>query len=105
MRWRMRVSGKSVVEQLKDSPTLLWFAPRLGLDSQQCMELLGLTGTLLSLMTVALPVLRDCRVFLLLWTLYLSLYQVHTCLTYSTALLPVLWGFYKFFYSGCDGLG
>lgn len=76
VRWRMRVSGKSVVEQLKDSPTLLWFAPRLGLDSQQCMELLGLTGTLLSLMTVALPVLRDCRVFLLLWTLYLSLYQV-----------------------------
>lgn len=76
VRWRMRVSGKSVVEQLKDSPTLLWFAPRLGLDSQQCMELLSLIGTLLSLMTVALPVLRDCRVFLLLWTLYLSLYQV-----------------------------
>ncbi|XP_059421295.1 lipase maturation factor 2-like [Carassius carassius] len=75
-RWQLRVSGKSVVEQLKDSPTLLWFGPRLGLDMQQCMELLSLTGALLSLMTLALPVLRDCRVFLLLWILYLSLYQV-----------------------------
>ncbi|XP_026120930.1 lipase maturation factor 2-like [Carassius auratus] len=75
-RWQLRVSGKSVVEQLKDSPTLLWFGPRLGLDTQQCMELLSLTGALLSLMTLALPVLRDCRVFLLLWILYLSLYQV-----------------------------
>uniref|UniRef100_A0A8C1IMC1 Lipase maturation factor n=1 Tax=Cyprinus carpio TaxID=7962 RepID=A0A8C1IMC1_CYPCA len=67
-----------VVEQLKDSPTLLWFGPRLGLDTQQCMELLSLTGALLSLMTLALPVLRDCRVFLVLWILYLSLYQVQT---------------------------
>uniref|UniRef100_A0A8C2I0P7 Lipase maturation factor n=1 Tax=Cyprinus carpio TaxID=7962 RepID=A0A8C2I0P7_CYPCA len=75
-RWQLRVSGKSVVEQLKDSPTLLWFGPRLGLDTQQCMELLSLTGALLSLMTLALPALRDCRVFLVLWILYLSLYQV-----------------------------
>ncbi|KAK7160544.1 hypothetical protein R3I93_008249 [Phoxinus phoxinus] len=75
-RWQLRVSGKSVVEQLKDSPTLLWFGPRLGLDTQQCMELFSLTGALLSLMTLALPPLRDCRVFLVLWILYLSLYQV-----------------------------
>uniref|UniRef100_A0A8C2I0M8 Lipase maturation factor n=1 Tax=Cyprinus carpio TaxID=7962 RepID=A0A8C2I0M8_CYPCA len=75
-RWQLRVSGKSVVEQLKDSPTLLWFGPRLGLDTQQCMELLSLTGALLSLMTLALPALRDCRVFLVLWILYLSLYQL-----------------------------
>ncbi|KAF4101139.1 hypothetical protein G5714_017571 [Onychostoma macrolepis] len=32
-RWQLRVSGKSVVEQLKDSPTLLWFGPLLGLDT------------------------------------------------------------------------
>ncbi|XP_016364709.1 lipase maturation factor 2-like [Sinocyclocheilus rhinocerous] len=75
-RWQLRVSGKSVVEQLKDSPMLLWFGPRLGLDTQQCMELLSLTGALLSLLTLALPVLRDCRVFLVLWILYLFLYQV-----------------------------
>lgn len=75
-RWTLRLSGKSVVEQLKDSPTLLWFGPRLGLDTQQCMELLSLSGALISLMALAVPVLRDCRVFLILWILYLSLYQV-----------------------------
>lgn len=75
-RWTLRVSGKSILEQLKDSPTLLWFGPRLGLDTQQCMELLSLTGALISLMALAVPLLRDCRVFLILWILYLSLYQV-----------------------------
>ncbi|KAA0715204.1 Lipase maturation factor 2 [Triplophysa tibetana] len=75
-RWTLRVSDKSLLEQLKDSPTLLWFGPRLGLDTQQCMELLSLTGALISLMALAVPVLRDCRVFLVLWILYLSLYQV-----------------------------
>uniref|UniRef100_A0A671LC34 Lipase maturation factor n=1 Tax=Sinocyclocheilus anshuiensis TaxID=1608454 RepID=A0A671LC34_9TELE len=91
-RWQLRVSGKSVVEQLKDSPTLLWFGPRLGLDTQQCMELLSLTGALLSLMTLALPVLRDCRVFLVLWILYLSLYQVQTQdnLLLETGFLAIL---------------
>jgi len=80
-RWQLRVSGKSVVEQLKDTPTLLWFGPHLGLDTQQCMELFSLTGALLSLLTLALPPLRDCRVFLVLWMLYLSLYQVQTYFT------------------------
>ncbi|XP_065139718.1 lipase maturation factor 2a isoform X1 [Paramisgurnus dabryanus] len=75
-RWKLRVSGKSLLEQLKDSPTLLWFGPRLGLDTQQCMELLSLTGAFISLMALAVPVLRDCRVFLVLWILYLSLYEV-----------------------------
>uniref|UniRef100_A0A8B9J7D8 Lipase maturation factor n=1 Tax=Astyanax mexicanus TaxID=7994 RepID=A0A8B9J7D8_ASTMX len=75
-RWMLRVSGKSVWEQLTDSPTLLWFGPRLGLDTQQCMELLSLSGALLSLAATAIPTLRDCRVYLVLWMLYLSLYQV-----------------------------
>ncbi|TRY58628.1 hypothetical protein DNTS_024780 [Danionella cerebrum] len=76
-RWQLRVSGgKSLLEQLKDSPTLLWFGPRLGLDTQQSMELLSLTGVVLSLMSLTLPPLRDTRVYLMLWMLYMSLYQV-----------------------------
>ncbi|XP_072551425.1 lipase maturation factor 2a [Salminus brasiliensis] len=75
-RWMLRVSGKSLWEQLRDSPTLLWFGPRLGLDTQQCLELLSLTGALLSLAATAVPPLRDCRVYLVLWVLYLSIYQV-----------------------------
>ncbi|XP_062861304.1 lipase maturation factor 2a [Trichomycterus rosablanca] len=75
-RFTLRVAGKSLLEQLRDTPTLLWFGPRLGLDTQQCMELLSLSGTVISLAAMALPVLRDCRIYLLLWVLYLSLYQV-----------------------------
>ncbi|XP_066540986.1 lipase maturation factor 2a isoform X1 [Hoplias malabaricus] len=75
-RWMLRVSGKSVWEQLREMPSLLWFGPRLGLDTQQCMELLSLTGALLSLAAMAVPYLRDCRVYLVLWVLYMSLYQI-----------------------------
>lgn len=75
-RWMMRVNGKSLRELLMDSPTLLWFGPHLGLHTQHCMELLSLSGAALSLATMTFPLLRDCRVFLLLWVLYMSLYQV-----------------------------
>ncbi|KAG7332884.1 hypothetical protein KOW79_003019 [Hemibagrus wyckioides] len=75
-RWMMRLVGKSVWERLRDTPTLLWFGPQLGLDTQHCMELLSLSGTLLSLAAMTVPTLRDCRLYLILWVLYLSLYQV-----------------------------
>lgn len=68
--------GKSLWEQLRDTPTLLWFGPRLGLDTQHCMELLSLSGSVLSLAAMTVPALRDCRVYLVLWVLYMSLYQV-----------------------------
>lgn len=68
--------GKSLWERLRDTPTLLWFGPQLGLDTQHCMELLSLSGTVLSLVAMTVPALRDCRLYLILWVLYLSLYQV-----------------------------
>ncbi|TTN17663.1 C2 domain-containing protein 5 [Bagarius yarrelli] len=75
-KWMMRIVGKSVWERLRDTPTLLWFGPQLGLDTQHCMELLSLSGTVLSLSAMTVPVLRDCRLYLMLWVMYLSLYQV-----------------------------
>ncbi|KAF4091883.1 hypothetical protein AMELA_G00042060 [Ameiurus melas] len=75
-RWTLRVVGKSLWERLRDMPTLLWFGPQLGLDTQHCMELLSLSGTVLSLVAMTVPALRDCRLYLILWVLYLSLYQV-----------------------------
>ncbi|XP_030646024.1 lipase maturation factor 2a [Chanos chanos] len=75
-RWMLRLSGKSVWEQLRDSPTLLWLGPRLGLDTQHGMELLSLAGAILSLAATAVEPLRDCRVYFILWIMYLSLYQV-----------------------------
>ncbi|KAI1882528.1 hypothetical protein AGOR_G00251680 [Albula goreensis] len=75
-RWQMRYTGKALLEQLQDSPTLLWLGPSLGLDTQQGMELLCLVGALLAFGAMVMEGLRDSLVFLLLWALYLSLYQV-----------------------------
>ncbi|KAI1888010.1 hypothetical protein AGOR_G00180640 [Albula goreensis] len=75
-RWQMRYTGKALLEHLKDSPTLLWLGPRLGLDTQQGMELICLLGALLSLGAMVFQALRNNLVFLFLWVLYLSLYQV-----------------------------
>ncbi|XP_041693522.2 lipase maturation factor 2a isoform X2 [Coregonus clupeaformis] len=75
-RWQLRYSGKALWEQLLSSPTLLWLAPRLGLDTQTAMELLCLLGAALSLAASLLESLRDSLVFLFLWIIYLSMYQV-----------------------------
>ncbi|XP_053260813.1 lipase maturation factor 2 [Podarcis raffonei] len=72
----LRFSGKGFWEQLRDSPTLLWLGPRLGLDTEQGLELLCLLGTLLSFGALILEPLRDSLVFLALWAFYLSVYQV-----------------------------
>lgn len=75
-RSRLRYSGKPLWEQILDSPTLLWLGPHLGLDTHTCMELLCLLGAALSLAAALLEPLRDSLVFLCLWALYMSLYQV-----------------------------
>nr|XP_034983481.1 LOW QUALITY PROTEIN: lipase maturation factor 2 [Zootoca vivipara] len=72
----LRFTGKGFWEQLRDSPTLLWLGPRLGLDTEQGLELLCLLGTLLSFGALILEPLRDSLVFLALWAFYLSIYQV-----------------------------
>ncbi|XP_068131999.1 lipase maturation factor 2 [Hyperolius riggenbachi] len=75
--WRtLRFTGKGLLEQLKDSPTLLWLGPWVGLDTEQGLELICLLGTLLSLGALLFSFLRDSLVFLILWILYLSAYQV-----------------------------
>ncbi|XP_013919055.1 PREDICTED: lipase maturation factor 2-like [Thamnophis sirtalis] len=75
-RKMLRFTGKDFWQQLRDSPTLLWLGPHLGLDTEQGLELLCLMGTLLSFGALVLEPLRDSLVFLALWGLYLSVYQV-----------------------------
>ncbi|XP_019399533.1 PREDICTED: lipase maturation factor 2, partial [Crocodylus porosus] len=75
-RRTLRLTGRRLWEQLRDAPTLLWLGPRLGLDTELGMELLCLLGLLASLGALVCDRLRDALVFLLLWVLYLSLYQV-----------------------------
>lgn len=98
-RWMLRYTGKGFWEQLRDSPTLLWLGPKLGLDTQQGMELIALIGTVLSLLSTLTHRLRDCRLYLCLWILYLSLYQVmwpllcslHTCMPLIFAQSNLTW--------------
>lgn len=75
-RRMLRYSAKPLLEQLKDAPTLLWLCPRLGLDTEQGMELICLLGSALSFAALLIKPLRDSITFFCLWFLYLSLYQV-----------------------------
>lgn len=75
-RRTLRPQGKGRWQQLWEIPTLLWEAPRLGLDTAQGLELLSLLGTLLALGALLLRRLRHPLVYLLLWAAYLSAYQV-----------------------------
>lgn len=68
-------------ENFWNKPTLLWFTPRLGLDTETGMELLCLVGMLLSLLAMSLKSFRDSITFLILWFLYFSLYQVKESLS------------------------
>lgn len=72
----LRLGGKGLWEQLRDSPTLLWLSPHLGLDTELGMELLCLLGVFASFSALLFESLRDSLLFALLWALYLSLYQV-----------------------------
>lgn len=74
-RRTLRPQGKGPWQQLWDTPTLLWEAPRLGLDTAQGLELLCLLGTLLALGALLLRQLRHSLIYLLLWAAYLSVCQ------------------------------
>ncbi|XP_008310096.1 lipase maturation factor 2a [Cynoglossus semilaevis] len=75
-RRKLRYTGKPLGEQLLSTPTLLWLGPQLGLDTHTAMELLCLTGAVLSLSALLVEALRDSLVFFCLWALYMSMYQV-----------------------------
>ncbi|XP_070362740.1 lipase maturation factor 2 isoform X1 [Equus asinus] len=75
-RRMLRPQGKGRWQQLWETPTLLWEAPTLGLDTAQGLELLSLLGTLLALGALLLRRLRHLLIYLVLWAAYLSACQV-----------------------------
>ncbi|XP_024847367.1 lipase maturation factor 2 isoform X1 [Bos taurus] len=75
-RRTLRPQGKGRWQQLWETPTLLWEAPLLGLDTAQGLELLSLLGTVLALGALLTRQLRHPLVYLLLWAAYLSVCQV-----------------------------
>ena len=70
------VDSDSWEELLEGRPTLLKLTPNLGLDVQTGMDLLCFVGMVMSFMCVVFKSVRDSVSFILLWMLYLSLYQV-----------------------------
>lgn len=74
-RRTLRPQGKGRWQQLWETPTLLWEAPQLGLDTSQGLELLSLLGALLALGALLLRRLRTLFIYLLLWAAYLSVCQ------------------------------
>ncbi|XP_054531759.1 lipase maturation factor 2 isoform X2 [Pan troglodytes] len=74
-RRTLRPQGKGRWQQLWETPTLLWEAPRLGLDTAQGLELLSLLGALVALGALLLSPLRHPVIYLLLWAAYLSACQ------------------------------
>nr|ABM06059.1 hypothetical protein LOC91289 [Bos taurus] len=75
-RRTLRPQGKGRWQQLWETPTLLWEAPLLGLDTAQGLELLSLLGTVLALGALLTRQLHHPLVYLLLWAAYLSVCQV-----------------------------
>ncbi|KAI7791978.1 lipase maturation factor 2b [Triplophysa rosa] len=67
---------RPLLEQFRASPSLLWLGPSLGLEPQHALELICVLGVVLSLGAVLLGLLRDSLVYLCLWALYLSIYNV-----------------------------
>lgn len=61
---------------IHNKPTLLWFAPYIGLDTEYMMDILALTGMFLSFTGFISQKFCSKPIFAALWSLYYSLYQV-----------------------------
>ncbi|XP_050964395.1 lipase maturation factor 2b [Labeo rohita] len=76
VRLQMPKVQRPLLEQLQASPSILWLGPSLGLAPQHVLELICLVGVALALGAVLLWPQRDSLIYLCLWALYLSLYNV-----------------------------
>lgn len=60
----------------RNTPTLLWMTPYLGLDTPTGMEFLCVIGIVLSIILLVSQRCRDCLGYLMLWFLYYSMLPV-----------------------------
>lgn len=84
--WNVSLVSSSMEENFWNKPTLLWFTPKLGLDTETGMELLCLVAMLLSLLAMSLKSFRNSIVFFILWFFYFSLYQVRKFISLKKVL-------------------
>ncbi|KAF5276754.1 hypothetical protein FQR65_LT16204 [Abscondita terminalis] len=67
---------KSWSAKVHYQPTLLWFAPYLGLDTQYALDVLALLGSFLAFTGFVSQKFCTLPLFAGLWSLYFSIYQV-----------------------------
>ncbi|XP_015121845.1 lipase maturation factor 2 [Diachasma alloeum] len=76
-RTQVDLKGRgSLWHKLNHKPTVLWFASYLGLNVEYMMDLVAITGAVISFLGFISQKLCIAPVFMLLWTLYYSLFQV-----------------------------
>ncbi|KAK6633625.1 hypothetical protein RUM44_004232 [Polyplax serrata] len=68
--------SRPLIEKISKKPTLLWFAPFLGLNTEYMMDVLSLIGVIFSLAGFMSERFCVALIFGVLWALYYSLYQV-----------------------------
>ncbi|KAK6644938.1 hypothetical protein RUM43_001214 [Polyplax serrata] len=68
--------SRPLIEKISKKPTLLWFAPFLGLNTEYMMDVLSLIGVIFSLAGFMSKRFCVALIFGVLWALYYSLYQV-----------------------------
>lgn len=83
-----------LVHKLQQKPTLLWFAPYIGLNVEYMLDVVSLIGIALSFAGFISQKFCIALVFALLWALYYSLYQIgQTFMWYQWDVLLLEAGF------------
>lgn len=91
-------SDEPLKKFMSNSPTLLWFMPKLGLEPSHGVDILCIIGIALAGATLIWQRLRSSFSYFLLWLLYLSLYQVgQTFLWFQWDILLLETGFLAIF--------
>uniref|UniRef100_A0A6M2DWC1 Lipase maturation factor n=1 Tax=Xenopsylla cheopis TaxID=163159 RepID=A0A6M2DWC1_XENCH len=70
------IKSKDFISEIHNKPTLLWFAPFLGLDIQYMLDVVCICGIILSFSGLLSQKFCLAPVFAALWSLYFSLQQV-----------------------------
>jgi len=89
-----RIISENIVDLMMESPTLLWVTPMTGLTLVQLMEVFSLMGLVVGLIVTVWPALNTKTSMVILWVLYLSLFQVgQTFLGFQWDILLLETGF------------
>ncbi|XP_008550546.1 lipase maturation factor 2 [Microplitis demolitor] len=76
-RTQLDFKGKpSLLQKFSQKPTLAWFAPYLGLNVEYTLDVIALLGAVISFLGFISQRFCTWPIFMALWSLYYSLYQV-----------------------------